>query len=61
MAAVSDYNCEKFYQDISQMEKDTTANGTHYWWTLLRQTQTEEEKRQKTTELVSYGIFIYCY
>jgi hypothetical protein len=30
-----------------------------YCWTLLRETPTEEYKRQKTTKRVSYVTFIY--
>jgi len=34
MGAVSDENGERFHQDISQMEKDTAANGTQICWLI---------------------------
>jgi hypothetical protein len=55
MGVISDQHGEIFHQDISRMEKRYSGKWksnmlADYSWKLVRETQTEEYKRQKTTE-----------
>jgi hypothetical protein len=66
IGAVSDEHGVRFQQDISRMEKKyigkwNTNLLVDYCWTLVRETPTEEYKRQKMIKLVSHCMHIYIY
>jgi hypothetical protein len=62
---LSEERSESFHQDISQMEKRYSGKWNPYMladycWTLVRETPTEEYKRQRRQSVSSF-TFIYFY
>jgi len=55
MGAVSEKPGERFYQDISEYEKTYSGKWSpnmlaDYYWSLIRETLSGENKRQKKTK-----------
>jgi hypothetical protein len=66
MGAVSNENCRRFDQDISQTEKRYCGKWSpnmlaEYRWSLIRETPTGERKRQQYTKTLFQKPIYYFF